>query len=72
MGPWAARKVLKSIGNMWFCAKEGSQKGAWEKLQKLPDGSAGSSETEGSKTEWRGAPAPPRGPLGAPKRADYH
>jgi len=71
-GPWSTTKMLKTIGKMCVCASEGSQEGTREKLQKLPDGSARSSKTEGSKMEWRGAPGPPRAPLGAPKRAAHH
>ena len=52
---------------MCICASGGSQGGAQGKLQKLSDGSARSSKTKGSKTEWHGPPAPPGLPSAPPK-----
>ena len=70
--PWRPQKRLKSVGFMCILATGGSQEGTREKLQKLPDGLAMSSETQGSKMEWLGAPGPPWAPLGPPKRAAHH
>ena len=64
-GTLVRRKIIKKGRKYVDLRFRGSQGGAQEKLQKLPDGLPKSSKTKGSKNERRGSKGAPRGPRGA-------